>query len=158
MNMLSYFYFIFNQADYCFFSCYPAKSTFAKKTLPVTRNIIIDKQIIKLLRKNKVTSLIVPDRGETIKSIKKKYPKIKNYCSTFKKLKKICINNKMYTTKSYVLAEEIINTGLIKAVYSTMSSVIFFAKTRGIKVKLIKNKFNYGFFSKYFCEKKWSEF
>ena len=52
--MLSYFYFIFNQADYCFFSCYPAKSTFAKKTLPVTRNIIIDKQIIKLLRKNKV--------------------------------------------------------------------------------------------------------
>ncbi len=158
IKMLAYFNYIFNEADYCFFSCYPVESAFAKKTLPVAKNIIIDKQITKLLRKNKVTNLIIQGRGETIKSIKKRYPEIKSYCSTIKWVKKICINDKIYKTRNYVIAEEIINTGLIKTVYSTMSSVIFFAKKKGIKVKLIKNKFNYGLFSKYFCEKKWSEF
>ena len=84
----------------------------------------------------------------------KKY-QLKNYCYVRRSKKSIIINDKIIKSKNIVLAEEIINTNLIKCVYSYLGTAVFYAKHKKIKVKLILRKFR-PFFLYYFLKKKFN--
>ena len=153
-KMLVYFYYKLNFSDECFFTCYPLKAKYAKVTFPVSSNFLPEKSIIDLLKKNKIENLVVVGKGVGIKQFKKKY-QLKNYCYVRRSKKSIIINDKIIKSKNIVLAEEIINTNLIKCVYSYLGTAVFYAKHKKIKVKLILRKFR-PFFLYYFLKKKFN--
>jgi len=152
-----YFIFKINLSDECFFTCHPLKACCSKKTLPVNKNFLPEKRIIKLLKKNKVKNLILSTQKKmdknTIKKIVTKY-KIKNYCHYERGTNFIKINDsKIIKGKNIMIAEEIMNTNLIKCVYGGLSTTTFYAKVNKIKVNLILEKFKPYFFY-YFAKKK----
>jgi hypothetical protein len=156
-NVFLYFIFKINISDECFFTCYPLKSCCSQITLPVNKNFLPEKKIIKLLKKNKVKNLILSTQKimdeNTIKNIVIKY-KIKNYCHYERGTNFIMINgSKIIKGKNIMIAEEIMNTNLIKCVYGGLSTTTYYAKVNKIKVNLILEKFK-PFFLYYFAKEK----
>ena len=155
-RLLSYFKLKNNISDECFFTNYPLKTPHAKKTFPVSKTFLPDHKLIKLLKKNNINNLILGTREKVdpinLNKFITKY-KIKNYCYYERGKKKIIINNKIIKLKNILVAEEIINTNLIKFIHGTLSTTIFYAKVRKIKINLLLNKFR-PFFLYYFLKKK----
>ena len=151
-----YFVFKMNLCDECFFTCYPLKACCSKITLPVTKDFLPEKKIIRLIKKNKIKDLILGSRAGmkkiNLKQLIAKY-QIKNYCYFERGNKFIVINDKIIKTKNILIAEEIINTNLIKCVHGGLSTTIFYAKINKIKVNLDLTKFK-PFFLYYFIKEK----
>jgi hypothetical protein len=156
-NVFRYFPFKINLSDECFFTLYPLKSCCSKITLPVNKNFLPEKKIIKLLKENKVKNLILSTQTImdkiAIKQLVAKY-QIKNYCHYERGTNFITINgSKIIKGKNIMIAEEILHTNLIKCVYGGLSTTTIYAKVNKIKVNLILKKFK-PFFLYYFAKEK----
>ena len=142
---LTYFFYFKNaKSNECFFTCYPLKATFSKKTFPVSKNFLPDRYLINILKKNKVKNLILGGKGIVLKEFLKKYS-LTNYCYierlTVNKKKTIIINGKSIKINNTLIAEEIINTNLIKNLYSYLNTTCFYGKYKKINVEVIFKKF-----------------
>jgi len=159
-KIFTYFIYKINIMDECFFTCYPLKAVCSKTTFPVKKNFLPDQKIIRLIKKNKIKDLILGKRDatdtlyNTNQIIKKN--KIKNYCIYERGKKFIIINGKNIKLKNIMIAEEIINTNLIKHVHGGISTVTFYAKINKIKVNLTLSEFK-PFFLYYLMKKKFFE-
>ncbi|WP_089698724.1 hypothetical protein [Candidatus Pelagibacter communis] len=145
---LKYFFLANKKVDECFFTLYPLKNNFSKFTKPVSSSFLPETKIINLLRKSKIKNLIIGGKGLVANDFIKRY-KIKNYCYTIRKdtnknstLRYLIINGKKIELKNILLAEELINTKLIKKVYSYLNTSAFYAIQRKIDVKIIYKRFN----------------
>ena len=148
IRILKYFLLANKKVDECFFTLHPMKNNFSKFTKPVSSSFLPEKRVINLLRKSKIKNLIIGGKGLAAIDFIKKY-KIKNYCYTVRKdgdkkssLKYLVINGKKIELKNILLAEELINTKLIKKVYSYLNTSAFYAIQRKIDVKIIYKRFN----------------
>ena len=154
-RIFTYFAHKYNISDECFFINYPLKTPHAKKTFPVSKNFLPEKKLIKMLKKHKINNLILSTRVDTdqinLKQFVAKH-KIKNYCYFVRGNKTIIINSKTIKLKNIIIAEEIINTNLIKCLHSALSTTVFYAKFKKIKINLILTKFK-PFFLFYFLKK-----
>lgn len=156
-KIFTYFIYKINMMDECFFTCYPLKAVCSKTTLPVSKDFLPDRKIIRLLKKNKIKDLILGkrDRNDTLHNVNKiiKKNKIINYCLYERGKKIIIINGKNIKLKNIMITEEIINTNLIKRVHGNISTVTFYAKINKIRVNLSLSKFK-PFFLYYLMKKK----
>ena len=143
-RLLSYFILKKRVSDECFFINYPLKTPHAKKTFPVSSNFLPDNKIINLLKKNKVNTFILGSRQKSkqinLNKLLKKNA-IKNFCFYKRGSRKIIINGRIIKMNNILIAEEIINTNLIKSLYGTLSTSIFYAHYKKIKINLILTKF-----------------
>jgi len=155
-KIILYFIFKMNLCNECFFICYPLKASCSKITYPVTKNFLPEKKIIRLIKKNKVKDLILGTRVKMDKIKLKQLIKkrqIKNYCYLERGKKFITINGRVIKLKNIMIAEEILNTNLIKRLHGGVSTSTFYAKINNIKVNLYAEKFK-PFFLYYFAKKK----
>jgi len=136
-KFLIYFIYINNIADECFYTLYPIKNNFSRKSFPILDNFKPDAKITKLLLKYKINNLILSRDFNDIKYFKDKY-KLKNYCSVMRTNKNVIliINDKTIHCKNLIVAEEIINIDIIKNIYSNIGTTVFYAKIRKINVFL----------------------
>ena len=158
-KFLKYFLLFNVKTDECFFTLYPLKANFSKKTKPVTNTYLPDKNVVKLLKKSKVKNLVIGGKGLTISDFKKKFD-LRNYCYTYRQNKPngrtsltyLIINDKKIKLNNILLSEEIINTKLIKNVYSYLSTSAFYAIQKNISVTVFYKKFD-PYFLFYFLKK-----
>ena len=129
-----YFYTLFlKKYDESYYSLYPNKNFFSKKTKPMTK-IMPSQNVLSILADERVDTLICPVRGHTLEDIIDK----ENLHDSF-----YCVTNKnsyfmTYQGKHqdiYVLPEVLINSGVIKTVYADiMCTPCIYANLKGVKV------------------------
>ncbi len=153
-----YFVYKINQCSECFYTCYPLNISFSKKTKAVSSDFLPDENIIKLLKKFNVNNLILGGVREQV-NLKKLLieKKIKNYCYLVRGKNDLIINGISFKIRDIIIAEEILNTNLIKCVYTNLTTPIYFAKLKKIKVNLILKDFK-PFLLFYFMKKKFFSF
>ncbi len=153
-KFILYFVYRIYQSNECFYTCYPLNTFYSNKTRAVKKDFLPDKNFIKLLKKFNVDNLILGGFREKVnlkKLLIKK--KIKNYCYLIRGENNLIINGKSFKIKDIIIAEEILNTNLIKCVHSNLTTPMYFAKIKKIKVNLLLKKFK-PFFLFYFMKKK----
>ena len=147
-----FFLYNFFKLDFTF-SNYPHHKYFYSNKTINNYNFDIDVKIKKILKKNKINTLILEDSTKTLefKEIIKKYNlKKKNYCSIGRN-GIFRIKNKAYKNIS-LIPEVLINSGIIKTIYTIpQSSVYTYGKSKKIKViKLPMKIFNYPLCASFF--------
>lgn len=125
-SMIIYFEYKKAKADVTFFSLYPNKSCFARKTLPLDNQNTKFPGDINLI--NDCDILLVPGWGMSTNDLIDFFDITKKYCATSKNLE-IEIDQINYPIKQYITAEDVINSRRIKRVVGTPSTALIFAKT-----------------------------
>lgn len=157
-SILIYFFYKRAKSDYCFYSLYPFKSCFSKKTSPLElkNEAKIPDNIKKELEQNKTTTLVVPGWGMSLDEILDFF-KIEEFCATSKG-KEFIINKEIIYIDSYLTAETLLRTYPIKYIYGTPSTVMYFAKIMDKEIEcsvILDGHLNkmYGLFFEFFYKK-----